>query len=505
MARMAPVLPLALPVAGPSQRATLRSLLGGSGLALALLVAIPPLIGGARSKSTDPATPATGALASGPEVRVLLLEGPVLTIGAAGPAGLRLSDRNQRTVLEVEPGQQLRVRRSGTGLTLETLASTRASESGGDTVGAAPRPIPLQELRLTPLASQGLLVVKQRRYRGSLLLRPEGEGLQAINLVPLESYLPGVVGSEMPPSWPLAALRAQAIASRTYALQQRRPHAPYDLQATVTSQVYKGVESETPSVREAVASTRAQVLMHGERLINAVFHSSSGGGRTENSGDLWSRQLPYLVSVADDDAISPVSRWEKTFTPEALRKAFQEIGGANTIQPVELSNTGRVRRVRVIGPGGELTLSGSGLRERLGLRSTLVRFRFEPAGRAEDLARSSHSDGNPSEGSPSDSATGLEGGQGSAFEGGPPRTRSVGLASPPPLPREAGMVAAAASNDAAMAGSTPSPAMRLVVQGRGYGHGVGMSQWGAYALALRGKSHEDILRHYYRGAVLRTW
>jgi stage II sporulation protein D len=436
-----------------------------------------------------------GPLASGPAVRVLLLEGEGLTIGAAGPSALRLSDGDQRTVLELDPGRQLRVRRSGATLILEPQADGRSLLNGEVSASAPPVQIPLQELRLAPLDPRGLLVLKQRRYRGSLLLRPEGEGLQAINRLPLESYLLGVVGSEMPNSWPLAALQAQAVASRTYALQQLRPNAPYDLKSTVASQVYKGVESESATVREAVASTNARVLMHGEHLINAVFHSSSGG-RTENSGDLWSRQMPYLVSVPDDDAISPVSRWEKSFTPEALRLAFREIGGATTIQPVELSSTGRVRRAKVIGPGGELVLSGSGLRERLGLRSTLVRFRFEPAGRADDpLARAS-------------------------AKASAPALNSIGLPPPPPLPEAdrgavsrsptrsalpgAGLANEAAPESPALTGPMPSATYSLVVEGRGYGHGVGMSQWGAYALALRGKSHEDILRYYYRGAVLRT-
>jgi stage II sporulation protein D len=483
--------PFPLPVAGPALRAHLRTLLGASGLTLLLVGAIPPLMGGARSTMNADGPAMAGPLASGPPVRVLLLEGPVVTIGAAGPAGLRLSDRDQRPLLVLAPGRQLRVRRSGGSLSLEPLGDSRSPRSVEDAEIVTPRLIPLQELRLDPMETRSLLVLKQRRYRGSLLLRPEGEGLQAINRLPLESYLLGVVGNEMPNTWPLAALRAQAVASRTYALQQLKPNAPYDLKATVISQVYKGLDGESTTVREAVASTHAQVLMHGERLINAVFHSSSGG-RTENSGDLWSRQMPYLVSVADDDAISPVSRWEKTFTPETLTQAFREIGGATNIQPVELSRTGRVRRAKVIGPGGELLLSGAGLRERLGLRSTLVRFRFEPAGRTDDL----------STGSAMDSAVG--GGQ--VFGSDAPATNGMGLAPLPRLPREGSRgEGSLAASPAVVPGLTASPALRLVVEGRGYGHGVGMSQWGAYALALRGKSHEDILRHYYRGAVLRTW
>ncbi len=415
---------------------------------LLLILSVVPLVGGGRVGQ------ATAGLSSGPPIRVLLLEAPLITVGAAGRQGLRLRDQSGRSVLQVAPGQQLRMRRLGDSLALEPLPPPAiGQEPEAVAVPPASRQVPVQELRLEPVDPQGLIVLKQRRYRGVLLLRPEGEGLQAINRLPLESYLAGVVGSEMPGTWPLAALKAQAVASRTYALQQLRPTAPFDLKATVASQVYKGVEAESLPTREAVSGTRSQVLMHGERLINAVFHSSSGGA-TENSGELWSRQLPYLVSVPDFDASSPVSRWEKAFAPETLRQTFAEIGGVTMIQPLQSSSTGRVRRARVIGPEGELLLSGSELRERLGLRSTLVQFRFEPAGRLEVSAMPNPLEDSPASGAP-----------------------------PPPVPG--------------------SP--RLVVKGRGYGHGVGMSQWGAFALAQRGKSYEDILRHYYRGAVLRTF
>jgi stage II sporulation protein D len=391
---------------------------------------------------------------------VLLLEAPVITVGAAGQEGLRLRDERGRLLLQVDPGQRLRVSRRDKVLTLEPLTkgtdpapiqALRAVLPVLPPQAPGPLPVPLQELRLEPVASRDLLVLNQRRYRGSLLLRPQGEGLQAINRLPLEPYLMGVVGSEMPNSWPQAALRAQAVASRTYVLQQLRPQAPFDVKATVASQVYKGVEAESTAVRQAVTSTEGKVLLHGQQLINAVFHSSSGGA-TENSGDLWNRQLPYLVSVPDFDSASPVSRWEKALEPEDLRQSFKEIGGAVSIEPLQTSPTGRLRRAKVIGPGGELVLTGSELRQRLGLRSTLVHFSFEPADRIN------------------------------------PQTQGQGQPAP-------------------VVASIPetSPSLRLMVRGKGYGHGVGMSQWGAYALALRGKSYEDILRHYYKGAVLRRY
>jgi stage II sporulation protein D len=335
--------------------------------------------------------------------------------------------------------------------------------------GEAASPVPVAELWLTPRrdgGSQGVVLLEGQLFRGRLQLSRQGQNLQAINHVSLESYLAGVVGSEMPASWPLDALRAQAVAARTYALAQRRPAAPYDVKATVASQVYRGISAETASTREAVASTRSQVLMHDGALINAVFHSSSGGS-TENSGEMWSRQLPYLVSVPDFDQTSPVHQWEKSFDPLALRRAFRETDGVAAIQVLDTSSTGRVRRARILGPAGSLEVSGNELRQRLGLRSTFVTFRLEPSSTAPEsisgsLRRLMATDGPP-----------------------PPQ-----LGTPEP----------------AAPAQPPSPVAlpSLLVSGRGFGHGVGMSQWGAHALALRGEDYRRILSHYYRGAELRT-
>jgi stage II sporulation protein D len=217
------------------------------------------------------------------------------------------------------------------------------------------------------------------------------------------------------------------------------------------------VEAETPSTRQAVASTRSQVLMYGSSLIDAVFHSSSGGA-TENSGEIWSRQLPYLVSVPDFDDQSPMRRWEKRLEPQDLVRAFPETGGVLGIDVLQTSRSGRIRQARVRGPRGVLVVKGSELRKRLDLRSTLVSFTFEPAPGAKD------------------------------------GTTVASAAGPVPLP-----VFAVGS------GSRLTPAPALVARGRGFGHGVGMSQWGAYGLARQGRSHEQILRHFYRGVDVRPY
>jgi stage II sporulation protein D len=305
--------------------------------------------------------------------------------------------------------------------------------------------------------------LNQHRYRGRLQLRAEAGGLQVVNHLPLETYLPSVVGSEMPPSWPLEALQAQAVAARTYALRARKPAAPFDLQATTASQVYKGVESETASTRSAVQGTRGLVLTYNNALIEAVFHSSSSAGSTENSGDLWSKQLPYLVSVPDFDEQSPVHEWRQPLDQALLRRAFPELGGAFGIDVISTTPTGRVRQARVVGPSGQLALSGAQLRSRLGLKSTWVRFELAATGGSDLLI--ARPDGFPA------------------------------LLPPPPLP----------------AFTLPKPVrprgevVQLVAVGRGYGHGVGMSQWGAMALAQKGEPFEAILKHYYRGVTVRAY
>jgi stage II sporulation protein D len=437
------------------------------------------------------------APSGGPELRVLLRQEGALTLGSL-KGTVRLSEPGGRTLVELRPGDRLTLRPgpdgSGFALALQTPTDP------------APRPqwLPLAELWLTPRregGDQGLTLLQERAYRGRLQLTSRDGGLRAINHVSLESYLAGVVGSEMPASWPLEALQAQAVAARTYALAQRRPDAPFDLKATVASQVYGGVASETPSTRQAVERTRGQVLMHGGDLINAVFHSSSGGS-TENSGEIWVRQLPYLVSVPDYDQASPVYRWEKSFDPFQLRRAFRETDGLQAIEVLDLSSSGRIRRARILGPAGSLELSGAELRQRLGLRSTLANFRLLPA---------------PGAAAPDSPPVGVIGGTLrrllAAPRPAPPPLPDGGWADPasgaPAAPSSgapAAESAAAVGREApdATAPVRPTSLPSLLVSGRGFGHGVGMSQWGALAMAQQGKDYRQILRHYYRGAELRS-
>ena len=342
-----------------------------------------------------------------------------------------------------------------------------------------------------------------RRYRGRLQLLVRGGQVQVVNHLGIETYLTSVVGSEMPHKWPLPALQAQAVAARTYALRQRGKAGDFDVKATVSSQVYRGVESETPSTIEAVESTRSLVLVHAGRLINAVFHSSSGGA-TEPSGEVWRNQLPYLVSVADHDQHSPVHRWNKRFDNDELRDLFREIGGVKRLQVLKTSSTGRVRTARVQGPHGSLVLTGRELRKRLGLKSTMVQFELINGSVGSSTASSTAPTQTVSQ-SVSRAAPPLIGlWQDSASGPDTPPSRSSRLASllpppPPPLPQ----LNASSFNRPRL--DVREGELVLEARGQGFGHGVGMSQWGAHGLALQGADFRQILLHYYRGAEIRPY
>jgi stage II sporulation protein D len=343
-----------------------------------------------------------------------------------------------------------------------------------------------------------------RRYRGRLQLLMRAGQVQVVNHLGIETYLASVVGSEMPHKWPLPALQAQAVAARTYALRQRGKAGDFDVKATVSSQVYRGVESETPSTIEAVESTRSLVLVHAGRLINAVFHSSSGGA-TEPSGEVWRNQLPYLVSVADHDQHSPVHRWNKRFDNDQLRDLFRETGGVKRLQVLKTSSTGRVRTARVQGPHGSLVLTGRELRKRLGLKSTMVQFELINGSAGSSTASLTAPTQTASQ-SVSQAAPPLIGlWQDSAS--GPDATSSsssrLAALLPPPPPPPLPQLNASSFNRPRL--DVREGELVLEARGQGFGHGVGMSQWGAHGLALQGADFRQILLHYYRGAEIRPY
>ncbi len=431
-----------------------------------------------------------------PSMRVLLSQASVVRLRADGDQpilvrGLGRGDQGMRSMEVSLRAGRLRIRGQLSDGSFRSLAARSAIEVQSED----PRGIWLGS----------------RRYRGRLQFLVRGGQVQVVNHLGIETYLASVVGSEMPHRWPLPALQAQAVAARTYALRQRGKAGDFDVKATVSSQVYRGVESETPSTIEVVESTRSLVLVHAGRLINAVFHSSSGGA-TEPSGEVWRNQLPYLVSVADHDQHSPVHRWNKRFDDDALRDLFRETGGVKRLQVLKTSSTGRVRTARVQGPRGSLVLTGRELRKRLGLKSTMVQFELingsTDSSTASAIATAQRAPQATSQAAPpliglwQDSASGPDTTSGNTTSSNTASSSSGRLASllpPPPLP----LLNPSAFNQ-------PRPDLKvgeivLEARGQGFGHGVGMSQWGAHGLALQGADFREILLHYYRGAEIRPY
>ncbi len=216
--------------------------------------------------------------------------------------------------------------------------------------------------------------VGQKRYSGTINLYILDAEILIVNVLGIERYLSSVVGSEMPTKWPMEALKAQAIASRTYALKQKG-NLFYDIDSTEKSQVYNGLESRTYKTIRAVRSTRSLVLTYKNKLINALFHSSSGG-MTENSQDVWKNKYQYLSSVKDFDQQNPKLRWQKKFSNEELQSLFPKIGGIKNIEISNITDTGRVKNVILYGEYGSEQISGVDLRRRMNLKSTFVRFKF---------------------------------------------------------------------------------------------------------------------------------
>ena len=367
-----------------------------------------------------PATPAPAGLTT-PEgrprpVRVLL----VRTSGR-----VRLAVRGPYTISTLEnPGRRLA---SGAAMPpTDAYATDHALVVGR-------RHFPDSELELSA-EREGAIEVNGRRYRGKMVLRRDGaRGLAVVNVLGLDAYLYGVLASEVYPSWPAAALEAQAIVARSYAMwrmAQRREKA-YDLVATSADQNYRGMANEDPRIRAAVDRTAGVVLLFHMRLFRCYYHSTCGG-QTEAVENFFPEPplLPLSGVPCGYCKGSKFYRWRREFTARELADALRRAGySVPTLQAIELgrrSASGRVLEVRLqVGGGRWITLRAGRFRRAIGgrrLPSTLFTVRRTARG--------------------------------------------------------------------------------FVFEGRGFGHGVGLCQWGARGMAKAGWSASEILRHYYPGAEL---
>ncbi len=274
-------------------------------------------------------------------------------------------------------------------LKLSSAAPWRAVDAAGTAVDLPPGPAKIDEtLTLTSadVAFQPVTLVGPvtfsphgaplelgRPYRGTIQIALAGAKLQAVNTVGLEAYLKGVVPAEMPFNWLPEALKAQAIAARSYALFTRAVGRSYDVFDDVRSQVYLGLNHEKASTNAAVDATRGQVVTYGGKVAFTMFHSSSGG-RTIAYSEVYpgNTKYPYLASVEDPyDTISPNHSWGPVLVDGSkAAKALKIPGG----QLVDLQPTagpsGHVTRAVAQGLTAAVEVTGAKLRAELGLRST---------------------------------------------------------------------------------------------------------------------------------------
>jgi stage II sporulation protein D len=249
----------------------------------------------------------------------------------------------------------------------------------GKVVGRFGSPVRLwRPGRAVRLLGPALNGIRNGRYRGSIEVRPDRGGVTAVNRVRLDPYVQGVVPGEMPSSWHAEALKAQAVAARSYALATRKPFGSFDQYPDTRSQVYRGVTGERASTNAAVRATSREILTHGGRPVIAYFFSTSGG-ETENVENVFpgAQRTPYLRGVADpyDDG-SPYHRWRRSFSTWQMDSRLGSYAPGRFLR-IEVLSRGvspRIVRARVHGTGGSRVIRGWTLRSRLGLRDSWARF-----------------------------------------------------------------------------------------------------------------------------------
>jgi stage II sporulation protein D len=329
---------------------------------------------------------------------------------------------------------------------------------GADGTVMALRPAPFVA---RPATKGSFITVEGKSYRGEVWLFADGEGVTAVNRLAMENYLRGVVPLEIGnrAQAERAAVEAQAVAARSYAYTHLAPSATrlYDMLATVMDQVYGGVKAETPLGDAAVASTVGLVLTYQGVVVNAPYHSTCGGS-TARASEVWPRSgdEPYLVPVSDRIPgtdryycdISPRFRWTRTFTEHALRSALDRY--LRNYASVPRGGPGRPESVKVASrtPSGrvrDLVITTD--RGRFTLRENDIRFVLRSS--SGEILNSTYF-----------------------------------------------------SVDEKRDGGARGKLSSLVVQGSGYGHGIGMCQWGAIGRARAGQDFREILRTYYPGTVV---
>jgi stage II sporulation protein D len=265
----------------------------------------------------------------------------------------------------LDPARSYQAHRSGTTVVLRSSGGKRLASCG-------------HELRA---AGKGQIAISGvGAYRGALETVPtesSSGSLNVVNALAVDQYVKGVIPNESPPSWPAEELKAQAVASRSFALTAGVGGNGFDLYADTRSQVYKGLESEYSTSNAAATATRGQVVMYGGKIAETLFSACSGGHTESIQNVFGGAAIPYLQGVPDpyDDAC-PLHTWTLKFSgPEISSKLSAYLQGK--LKQVVITKTGaspRIIEAKLVGSGGVTTVSGEQLEVALGGYDTWMTF-----------------------------------------------------------------------------------------------------------------------------------
>ncbi len=342
-----------------------------------------------------------------------------------------------------------------------------------------------QPIKLTPLAKEntvGAIEYGTSKYRGSILIsRLDNSDINVVNELLFEEYLYGVVPREMPASWHIEAVKAQAVASRCYAIRNIGKHASqgFDLCNQQHCQVYLGYGGEHPNSNKAVNETKGRVIVYDGKIIPTYF-SAASGGHTENSENYWSAVLPYIRGVDDSYEKSPYANWDMLFKKSEIKAKLSEngvdIGDIIDIIPLQISEFGRVIKLQIKGTKNSIIYEKERIRIVFGY-SNLKSTWFNVLTDADVYITSNQSN--------SPTVT---------------RASSLNVLSADGIAQLNGL-----SEKIVVKGGGTETTYNVIPEmytfrGKGYGHGLGMSQYGAKGMAEAGFNYIQILEHYFTGA-----
>jgi len=380
-------------------------------------------------------------------------------------------------------------------------------------------------VRPAPENNPNVIKIKGTPYRGEVeVKRLTGSDMTVINVVSIQEYLYGNVPPEIGGKSPAEALKAQAVASKMYVINNMGKHSKtgFDICATTSCQVYKGYSVEVPSCNQAIDEVKDKIITYNGSPAKHIYYFASGGGSTEDVKNVWGSSYPYLVSV--EDKYEKIYNWTKTLSASDIKAKLPQLGNILGISIVRTAETGRVTQLSVTGAsrGEPVYYTNEKCRTLFGLNSQLYTISTDAdvfaaalsntanaaasiaAGATAELPAETTSETN-SETQISDvSDKPVEEILQPSFPGisDPVRTQLGGKK----VITSSGVKSLGASNKKiTILGAdnkvkkVPMIAENYTFTGKGWGHAVGMSQEGAIGMGKAGFTYDQILTHYFQG------